>query len=301
MKTDVKPEIQLVVTDLDNTLYDWVTFFVTSFYAMVSVASGLLEMSDDDLLDQLQNVHRRYHDSEYPFALLETEVVRQRYGSLSRREAKERLDPAFRAFNAARIETLRLYPTVQATLDHLSSIGVPVVGHTEASAPNAMFRLRKLGCLPAITRLYAVEHQGEDHPIPEKGLRFDPEFERVRFLRSDQRKPNPTVLLTICREAAVSPEHVLYVGDSISRDIGMAREAGTHSAFAQYGTRFDKALWQRLVRVTHWSNEDVVRAEHARRLYQDVHADVTLDRDFAQILDAFRFARRRASADLAPA
>jgi FMN phosphatase YigB (HAD superfamily) len=285
-----KPAISLVVTDLDNTLYDWVTYFVTAFYEMVSVATALLEVPEDELLDQLQAVHRYYHDAEYPFALLETNVVRAKFGTLSRRQQKERLDPAFDAFNEARDRTLRLYPGVAEALREITAAGAKVVGHTEASAPNALFRLRKLGCLPYIERIYAIEHTGEDHPIPEKGLRFAPERDRVHFLRHDQRKPNPDVLLTICREYHVAPSRVLYVGDSISRDIGMAREAGARSAFARYGTQsFDKTAWAKLVRITHWSDEDVERAQSAQRRYGEITPDVVLSGTFAEILDQFTF------------
>lgn len=284
-----RPHISLVVTDLDNTLYDWVTFFVSSFYRMVDSATELLGVERETLLDQLQAVHKHYHDSEYPFALLETEIVRARFAGSTRLELKQRLDPAFHAFNEARDQSLRLYSHVHETLAHLRSAGTVVVGHTEASAPNAFFRLRKLECLPFVSRLYALEHLGEDHPVIEKNLRFQDDRERVHFLRADQRKPNPAILLTICQEYGVSPFEVLYVGDSISRDIGMAKEAGTWSAFAEYGLRYDKTLWTKLVRVTHWSDEDVRRNEEARRMYAHVKPDVVLNDHFGQILEHFSF------------
>lgn len=284
-----RPHISLVVTDLDNTLYDWVTFFVSAFYRMVDTASEILDVDREQLLDELRAVHRHHHDSEYPFALLETRVVRERFSDLSRLQLKQHFALAFKSFNDARDRTLRLYPTVLETLKHLRSLGTVVVGHTEASAPNAFFRLRKLDCLPLVSRLYALEHTGEDHPVIEKSLRFQEERERVHFLRGDQRKPNPAILLTICQEYGVSPSNVLYVGDSISRDIAMAKEAGTWSAFAEYGLRYEKPLWSKLVRVTHWSEEDVRRNEEAKKLYSTVKPDVVLDQTFAQMLDHFSF------------
>lgn len=284
-----RPHISLVVTDLDNTLYDWVTFFVTAFYRMVDTAATLLNIRQEQLLDELQRVHRKYHDSEYPFALLETRVVLDRFAGASRRDLKQALDPAFRAFNEARDQSLKLYDSVLPTLEKLHSLGVHVVGHTEASAPNAFFRLRKLGCLPFISRLYALEHTGEEHPVIEKSLRFQDERERIHFLQPKQRKPNPEILATICNEYNAAPEHVLYVGDSISRDIGMAKEAGTWSAFAEYGLQYDKSLWSKLVRITHWSDEDVERNEQLRLAYGHARPDVILDRSFGQILDAFSF------------
>lgn len=284
-----RPHIALVVTDLDNTLYDWVTFFVKSFYRMVESASALLDVSQDVLLDQLQQVHQHYRDSEYPFALLETRIVQERFSGLSRLELKQRLDPAFRSFNEARNQTLTLYPTVLETLSYLRNQGVTVVGHTEASAPNAFFRLRKLGCLPFISRLYALEHLGEDHPVVEKSLRFQEGRDLVHFLKANQRKPNPSILLTICKEYDVPTEQTLYIGDSVSRDISMAKEARTWSALAEYGLRFDKSIWARLVRVTHWSADDIRLNEEMRKSNAQTKADVVLDTQFAQIREHFSF------------
>src|SRR5438552_2131374 len=99
MKT---PQISVLLTDLDNTLYDWVTFFSCAFYDMVEVAAPILGISSEDLLDQLRNVHQRFHSSEHPYALLETEIAQQRLGSLSRDARKAALDNAFHAFNRTR-------------------------------------------------------------------------------------------------------------------------------------------------------------------------------------------------------
>ena len=49
-----KPVIKLLVTDLDNTLYDWVGFFAKAFRAMVEVAVPILGVDREALLD-----HRR--------------------------------------------------------------------------------------------------------------------------------------------------------------------------------------------------------------------------------------------------
>src|SRR5262249_17389535 len=73
------PTICLLVTDLDNALYDWVTFFSRAFYDMVGLAASILGVSEDLLLDELQEVHRNRRDTEYPFALLETRTVLARH------------------------------------------------------------------------------------------------------------------------------------------------------------------------------------------------------------------------------
>lgn len=93
--------------------------------------------------------------------------------------------------------------------------------------------------------------------------------EHVRLLPFSARKPNPEVLLDICKDERVSPHRTLYIGDSIPRDIG-AKSAGVWSAWAEYGTKYDRKLWDQLVRITHWTTEDVKRAEEAQRKYGNV-------------------------------
>jgi FMN phosphatase YigB (HAD superfamily) len=73
------------------------------------------------------------------------------------------------------------------------------------------------------------------------------------------------------------------VGDSLVRDVSMAKAAGVHAVWARYGLQYDRALWEILVRVTHWTDEDVRREEELRRLTKDVQPDYTID-DFGELL-----------------
>jgi FMN phosphatase YigB (HAD superfamily) len=280
------PRIRLFITDLDNTLYDWVSFFTSSFYEMVGEAASLLQADQGELLDQLRDVHRRHHNSEHPFALLETPLVQTRFPGLSRVEQKKALDEAFHAFNRKRQELLVLYPTVDATLRTIADLGVPIVGHTEATVPNAVFRLQKLGIAGCFSKLYAATPPSQEHPDPE--FRPEPNPISVRYLAPNERKPDPAIVLDICRDFGVSPTETLYVGDSLARDIGMAQAAGAWAVWARYGTVYDKTLWERLVRVTHWTPEDVARADVARKLYGDCVPNQTLDQ-FGDVLLHYEF------------
>lgn len=285
---DQMQNISLVITDLDNTLYDWVTFFARAFYAMVDVAVELLEVDREILLDELREVHIRHHNSEQPFALLETRTVERKLQGKSRHDRYAFLDPAFHAFNKVRTAELRLYPGVEETLRAIVARGCPVVAHTEASIANAVFRLKKLGVLPHIERIYALEDVGQGHPDPQRESLIQDVAGRIRLLRPDERKPDPRVILDICKDARVSLDRTLYVGDSIPRDIGMARSVGAWAAWARYGTQYDRELWQKLVRITHWTQADVLSAQRAQETYGHVKPDVTLD-SFDHLLSEFEF------------
>src|SRR5689334_20878690 len=104
---------KLLITDVDNTLYDWVTFYSRAFRAMVVELSQLLGVSDEQLLTEFQEIHRRYATTEPPFAALELPTVLARFPCLTARDLINKLDPAFHAFNSARREHLRLYAGVE--------------------------------------------------------------------------------------------------------------------------------------------------------------------------------------------
>jgi phosphoglycolate phosphatase len=285
-----KPQIKLLVTDLDNTLYDWVSFFVPAFYAMVHVAADILGVNEEHLLDELQKVHRKYQNSEHPFALLETKSAREAFPHLGRRELAKVLDQAFHTFNRERKERLQLYPDVRMSLNKIKDRGTRVVAHTEARVVNSLFRVRVLGLDDVIERIYAPRSDGLGHPGGVQPEFAEWEHRLVIRLPEDHRKPDPRVLLDVCNDFGVATSETLYVGDSISRDIFMANRAGVHSAWAHYGGIYDPTLWQRLVRVTHWSTDDVERERILREQSKSAQPDVELGA-FSEVLDHFDFAR----------
>ncbi len=282
-----KPTIRLLITDLDNTLYDWVTYFTSAFYEMVAVACVTLEVPESVLLDELRDIHRVHHNSEHPFALLETPTVLRRFESLSRLEKLRALAPAFDRFKEVRLQTLRGYPSVVETLAAVRKAGCRIFAHTEASSVNAAYRLKVLNLVSYFETIYAPASSSV-HPDPERAASLDDILSKMRYVEERERKPNPDLLAHICRDAGVELAQALYVGDSRTRDIGMAVTAGVRSAWARYGTTYEKHRWQQLVRITHWSDEDVERERLARERYASVEADVNLD-SFAELLQHFEF------------
>jgi FMN phosphatase YigB (HAD superfamily) len=276
---------RLLITDLDNTLYDWVTFYAHAFSAMVDALVPLVGASREELLDDFREVHRRVGSSEHPWAALELACVRARWPDASSAAIKEKLDPALHAFNSARKKHLHLYDTVEATLAALADRGVLLVGHTEAIEVNAASRLNRLGILDRFRHLYVLEHVLSPHP-----LGIEPTFRappgKITTVPKRERKPNPTLLQDICSRESVAPRDAVYVGDSLVRDVSMAREAGVTAVWARYGTRYEPRFWHTVVRVTHWTDEEVAREAELRREHGLTKPDVTIN-EFAELLNLF--------------
>jgi phosphoglycolate phosphatase len=240
-----------------------------------------MSVPQEVLLDELKAVHQRHHDSEHPFALLETPSA-QRLGKVSHVELTEFLDPAFHAFNRVRKQNLRLYDGVFETLECVSQMPVPIVAYTDARVINCLFRLNQLKIRSFFSRLYAPSHVAKE--IDDATMKDD----FVHLLSAKDRKPNPQTLLDICSDYSVAPSSAVYVGDSLVRDVYMARRAGLHSAWAKFGTLYDKSLWPKLVRVTHWTEADVERENSLREQAKGIEPERTLN-NFAELLKFYEF------------
>lgn len=275
--------MRILVTDLDNTLYDWVTFYSQALDALIEGVATLLSVSEAQVSSELKKVHERYGNSEPPFAILELPCVQSRFPSATRKELMQRLDPALHAFNSVRKRELVLYPGVHETLAELSSKGVRIVGHTEATAVNAYYRLLKLGIVQFFSRLYAAHSNHLGHPDDSREPKLNWPDGFVVHLPISDRKPNPAVLCDICQRECVPFSGALYVGDSLTRDIAMAVEANVRCVWARYGRVFNPERWATLVRITHWTSADVSAEEALRERHKAVKPDFVID-SFPELL-----------------
>jgi FMN phosphatase YigB (HAD superfamily) len=286
----------LLITDLDNTLYDWVTFFATSFQGMVEELAGLLEVDRERLLDEFKILHQQCGSSEQPFIALDLPSVKERFGDASRHHRMKQLDRPLHVFNSLRKKNLHLYESVAETLEVLRAAGVVLVGHTESIAENVLFRLQKLGITEYFKHLYVLESGYCGHPDPERAAALAPPPGLLRPVPRSERKPNPELLQDICRREGIRPQDAYYVGDSLTRDMSMAKVAGVTAIWARYGTLYDRNLWKILVRVTHWTAEDVAREEELKKYYAQIEPDFTID-SFGELVDILGLrASRRAVA-----
>jgi len=65
-------------------------------------------------------------------------------------------------------------------------------------------------------------------------------------LPRDAQKPDPRGLRRILKDYRLSPAQVLYVGDSVKKDMALAAEVGATGAWAEYGTYVSTEYRERL-------------------------------------------------------
>lgn len=251
-------QVELVVFDLDNTLYDWYSAFLPAFYSMVDVACSLLACDREALLDELKAVHIKHHDVEHPFSLLETPTVQSLIDKKGQKQVRDLLDPAFHAFNKERKQHLSLFPGVLDTLNELRSRSIRLIAFTDSKYYAALGRVNRMGLTDHFSRIYCRERSKSI--LPQTAQDSYAKFvDKVRELPPHETKPDPRVLSDIARHEDASLSGMAYIGDSIAKDVVMAKRAGCFAIWAEYGATIDQALYASLVRISHWTAEDVER------------------------------------------
>ena len=276
--------MKLLITDLDNTLYDWVSFYSQSFSAMAEELSKEINVPLDILLSEYKVIHQRFGNSEKPFATLELPSAISYFGTNDKILLQKKLTRVFSAFSSKRNHTLKLYPTVRDTLNILRERGVKIVGHTESLEYNSLYRLYKIDVIDFFDHLYTIEDNHNLHPNPKNAKVISVKDDFIIRLSSAESKPNPKLLEHICLTENVDIKDAVYVGDSITKDISMAKSIGMKAVWARYGRQFAPELWEILVKITHWTDKDVEREEQLKESFSRVKPDYSIN-SFAEILD----------------
>jgi FMN phosphatase YigB (HAD superfamily) len=274
----------LFIFDLDNTVYDWYSAFLPAFYEMVRVASGLLDCDQEQLLTELKQIHIKHHDVEHPFSLVETSTVQKLIEVRGRDAVWKLLDPAFHAFNKLRKENLKMFPGSLETLVELRSRGIELVAYTDSTYFAAYGRVERLGLSDLFTRVYCRE-RGRSR-LPERVARSDQHNaqDKVVEIPSHESKPNPRVLLDIVTKQNFVMSQVAYVGDSLSKDVLMAKRANCFAVWAKYGAHTDREMYERLIRISHWTVEDIQREKNYAVEAENITPDFVCERSMAELV-----------------
>lgn len=286
-----KPVKTALITDLDNTLFDWVDLWFNCFSPMLNTISKISGISTDKLIPEIAAIHQKHGTSEYSFLIDEIPSLQSVLNGLPAREV---FAPAIDIYREQRRKYLQLYPTVAETLLKIKGNGARIVGYTESMAFYSNYRVRRLGLDGVLDFVFCPE----DHKIP---LALSPEeirkypahhyqlkYTQTRFTPEGSKKPDVTVLAAILADLGLNKSSSVYVGDNLMKDVAMARDCGVDDVWAKYGQAHKRQEYKLLKDVTHWTAEDVRREQQINER-EHVKPTRTLESNFAEILDMFTF------------
>lgn len=282
----------VLVTDLDNTLWDWFEAWHASFAALLD---GLVTLSGVDratLEHQIRAVHQRRGTTEYSNLVREVPALIEAAGP---GDPAEVFDAAQHAQNSRRKASTKLYPGVHEGLMRLRDAGVRVVAYTESGAFWTEWRIRHTGLDGVIDVLYSSPDHDLLAGLSPADLRTGAYDEGSYGLRNTEHrhvphgvvKPNVQVLRSILEEQGHPPEEAVYLGDSLMKDIAMAQSAEVLDVHAAYGLVQDRPEYDLLRRVSHWPDEDVAREKELALATGEVVPTMTCREGFLDLLPVF--------------
>lgn len=282
-----KPRKTVIVSDLDNTLFDWFEIWYGGFRAMLTALVKALSVPEELLLPEIKEIHEQHGTSEYPFVPEELPLFRKKYGG-SKFAAK--CESIRREFLQGRAKAMHLYPAVRETLVFAKKRGCLLVAYTESMGFYSNYRLRKLG----LDELLDFVYSPPDHKLPaissaelELYTKHNTQLQSTiaRHTPGGELKPNPTVLRQIVSDLHAELSDCVYVGDDLMKDITMAKDAGITDAWAKYGVASNRPEYDLLRKVTHWPQTSVIRQQALS--VQSVSPTYTLLSSFGEIRQIF--------------
>jgi FMN phosphatase YigB (HAD superfamily) len=283
-----KQKVSVLITDLDNTLYDWVDHWHQAFAPVFEAARLEHGIEPERFFTEIRAVFKQHGTDEYAFFWEEMPCLREAAGGQAVLSA---FDDLIALHRDRRHSGLKPYSGVIKTLETLQAKGTMIIGYTESMACYALPRLRLTGLDRFLTRLYARR----SHAVPGgldavhvKAYGFEhchqPAVPSV-LTPHDRLKPDPAILRDIVEWTGQPAERIVYLGDNLHKDIEMARAAGILDIHAAYGAvsldnRFQLDLLNQMSRFDAMAKQPKD---------DDVQPSHSLETGFAQLLEHLVF------------
>lgn len=219
----------LVIVDLDDTLWRWCDTWRAGYTEFNNVLANY-GVPENQAIDAWAQMYLRVKGAVIEFPPMPGDMAEVGVPTSIAVQAYQDALPASRK---ARDEALIVFPTVVDTLKELADSGITVVAHTDSPATAAAHRLHTSGMDGSVSELYAAPR------FDDFGDSLDLVDTKHTHVRGWKPKPNTTVIEAILQAHKVDPSHAAYVGDSLRRDMSMARNAGLNPVWARYGSDYE--------------------------------------------------------------
>lgn len=287
-----KKNIQLVITDLDDTIWDWLDMWYNSFSVFLKRISELFDIDEKELIKDFKYIHQKYHSSESSFIYNELRSLSKKQKDMIKSKVLPNTNKTIlHEYYSLKKNTLHTYEGTIDFLMYLKERGVTVVGFTESNSFFAKYRIKHLNLDGLIDRIYAPK----DFELPAEFTKYydegywEPILTKFALLPERTMKPNPKILNNIISDYGIDKCNVIYIGDKLDRDVFMANQAGVISIYAKYGNSIDKKEYDLLRDVTHWTDEDVKREIRFKSLQKDTNPSYTVQESLMELIDKFNF------------
>lgn len=312
-----QPIIKLVITDLDDTLWRWPLLYVEAYRRMLLAISNDFGIPLEQLVTEVKAVHVEYHDTEYPLSILEIASMKQRHAGYTVAEMYEALEKYINIFNDTYSKHLKpsLFEPIKSTLRALQDNGIIVIGYTDANSCAITKRIHDFKLEQFYQKIYCRGEHALEGAIyePWHVARGAMGADKLTVVDKTMAKPQAAVLAQILKDVnkdfapndQIQPSEVVYIGDSLERDMRMVQnfnatlakhEAGMTAVHAEYGRKDDVAyqnyltgitraeLMSFMTKISYWSETQNANEARSERDHHEIDRHYTLESNFGELL-----------------
>lgn len=264
-----------LITDFDNTLFDWFDYWYQAFNgALCYILKHSTGINKEDFLLDIKKIHEHHNTTEYLNVFKDIAKLPKYRNILNFTDICCKATDLREKLKA---ENLHLFFGVFETLKYLKQNSYKIILFTESEAYSTSARVKALKLDGIIDYIYAP-------PAKNAGITDLKKTELISFNEQKHYKPNSQNIEKILSDINVEKRNCYYVGDSLIKDIKMAQNAQIIDIYAKYGENYKtKKEYELLKKVTFWT-DSLVKAE-AQSNEQDIRPTYILENSFKEILN----------------
>lgn len=258
-------DLKLVIFDFDNTLWDFTTAYTDAMEALVGAVAGTSGIDRTAIIKGFRQVAQDKRTLKGVGHLDHHPDLRALHGDACLKAA---YSGAVALYHRLHDERLNLYAGIEDMLAELRGRGLHLACYSETNGECAGKRFAALGLDGHFDALYTPACH-----FPWSGT-FDTQLRMTRHVPLDHPWPKSDSrgVDTILADFGVTPGEAVMVGDSLVRDIAMARAAGLGTIWARYGVLPTSRI---ILDTTHWTRE--MEEDHMRAERSGITADAIAD------------------------
>ena len=149
--------VELIVLDVDNTLFDWVNYYTPAMESLLEEVSKITKIKVELLTAEAKKVFSELGSIQHPFPIQRLPSVLSLYQDNESQILSEVVAPGREAFLKSADIHLNAYATVHDGLKALTTkIGAPIAALTDAPRYVAMWKMNKLDMLSYFDSVYGL-------------------------------------------------------------------------------------------------------------------------------------------------
>lgn len=235
-------EIKKIVWDVDNTLWDWVSYASKTYPAMCDLLAKEVGIDRDRIAEAMQTYYTQAQTVESSWLIqgLSNQGLFRGHSV----DQQELIRKVQRRFHASRQNSLNLYEGITEVLEVADEKDVDNQILSDAPAFHAASRIRHLNVEQSLFQSMHALQDSVVIPIPHHYKDKDKEHYGLGFPvhTLDHEKPHTDLEQVVGMTREQIQKHVVIIGDNRSKDMALAAKYGCLGIHARWGLPSDEQI-----------------------------------------------------------